>query len=222
MSDGYKWDAEAAKRADVISGRITETGKYIGLFVRAEQVFSTRGTEGIEFEFKAGNQSADFLTLWTRNADGKPLSGGDTVVAIMTCLRLRAIAPTSGIVEKFDRTQNKRAQVSTTIFPELMNKPIGLLLQREPYLNRDGDEKERVIIYAPFDANTELTSSEIAEKKTVPAKLEKMISVLRDRPLNKSAYQSSHPTNGCAQATGHSQAVPPHNAMADMDDDIPF
>ena len=180
----YNLDAQSAKAADNIYSRIDATGKYVGTLTRAESVHSQRDTEGIEFSFKADDGStADFLTLWTYNVNGDALPSLKALNAMMTVARVRSLTPTKGMVEKWDAQAGQRVKVEATIFPELTNKRMGLLLQREEYEKNNGDVGAKMNIVGCFDPETELTASEILAQKTEPVTLTKMVAAMRDKPL---------------------------------------
>lgn len=209
MSRSYNLNAEQAKQADNVGMRITETGKYIGVFTRAEAIKSKQDTEGIEFSFKsASGQEADFLTLWTHDASGKEVYGLRMLNAIMTCMRVKSIAPAQGQVEKWDGSA--RAKVSATVYPELMGKQIGLLLQREAYEKADGSIGHKFNIFACFEAGSELMASEILGQIAKPEKLAKVAATLGDRPMKKKP--GGHATTPNGDPGGFST----------MPDDIPF
>lgn len=204
----YNLDPNSATAADNIYARIDQTGKYVGTLTRAEAVISRQDTEGVEFSFKADDgATADFLTLWTYNARGDALPGLKALNAMMTVCRIKSLTPTPGTVEKWSAESGQRERFNATIFPELTNKRIGLLLQREEYEKRDGSVGAKVNIVGCFDPDTELTASEILARKTQPETLAKMVAALRDKPL-KGRRQESAPM----QPAG----------IDDIDDDIPF
>lgn len=210
MSRAYTLDTKAATQADNIVARIDQTGKYIGTLTRAESVVSRQETEGVEFSFKADDGStADFLTLWTYNVKGEALPSLKALNAMMTVCRIKSLTPTAGHVEKWDASSGQRAKMEATIFPELTNKRIGLLLQREEYAKRDGSIGAKVNIVGCFDPETELTASEILARKTEPETLAKMVAALRDKPMK----------NGRA-----AHAAPASDTSSGFDDmdDIPF
>ena len=207
MSRTYNLDPKAASAADNTISRIDASGKYVGTLTRAEAVVSRQQTEGVEFSFKADDgQAADFLTLWTYNAKGEALPSLKALNAIMTVCRAKTITPTAGQVEKWDAASHARVKVAATIFPELTGKRVGLLLQREEYAKSDGTTGTKMNIFGVFDAESELTASEILAKKTQPEVLARMVASLRDKPLNGAK------STPAAQAPG----------AADLDDDIPF
>lgn len=189
----YNLDTQSAKAADNLVSRIDQTGKYVGTLTRAEAVTSRQDTEGVEFSFKADDGStADFLTLWTYNAKGDPLPSLKALNAMMTVARVRSLTPTQGTVEKWDAQAGQRMQMSATIFPELTNKRMGLLLQREEYEKNNGEIGTKMNIVGCFDPETELTASEILAQKTTPVTLEKMVAALKDKPLkNRRSHASA-------------------------------
>lgn len=210
----YNFNTEAAKKADAIGAFINETGKYAGHFIRAEKLVSqSKGTHGIGFTFKSDRGQETRFDLWTQKADGENLSGMNQVNALMACLQVRSLSEKTMRVKKWDQNQNKEDMMDAVCFPELMNKPIGLLLRSEEYEkmkdgHKTGENGWRMNLFACFQANTELMASEILDRKTKPEQLAKVIGMLADKPLKKSSgAQSSHAP---AMASGH------------MDDDIPF
>lgn len=205
----YQLDTNAAKKADVIFSKIDTKGKYMGVLTRAEKVESTKGTTGVDLSFKAdGGESADYLTLWTHNKDGKQLMGFNTLMAIMTCLRVRELKAQDGVVEKYDSAQQKRVKVTVPLFLDLMDKPLGLLIHMEEYAKTAGGTAWKPVIAAAFDKD-EFTASEILNKSVKPEALPKMVQALRDRPLKGS---------GSVPAAASGQP----SAFSDLDDDLPF
>jgi hypothetical protein len=76
-----------------------------------------------------------------------------------------------------------------------------------------------MVLRGIFQANTELTASEILDKKTQPDQLAKMVQGLRHRPA-RGVAASRTPSHGAAPARQHTPATT--GGFADMDDDIPF
>lgn len=209
----YTLDTNAAKSADNFNSRIEEKGAYLGVFTRAEPVTSKKGSKGVDFSFKTNTgASADYLTIWTHNGDGKQLQGFNALMAIMTCLRVRELKPENGEIEKYDRDQQARVRVAAPLFKALMNKPIGLLLHMEEYAKSAGGTAWKPAISGVYDKDG-FTASEILNKATTPATLDKMAASLRDRPLKATAATHSPAPSDHAPAGGH---------FADLDDDIPF
>lgn len=206
----YALDTDAAKQADNGGARINETGKYIGQFAKAKKVISKQGTEGIEFSFEATNgQTADYLTVWTINKDGEQIYGYKQLMALMTCLKVRNIETKAGEVEEYDSVAKQVVKAKAEIFPALMGKPIGVLLQMEEYEKKDGTVGEKAAFAGFFDPQTEQTAAEILEKREAGA-LANMVS----RLLPVKRLKGSRPVQ-----SADAQCSTPDNFR---DDDIPF
>jgi len=210
----YQLNVEAAKQADNINSRIDTRGKYPGMLTRAEPIKSKKGSQGVDMSFKSDTgATADYLTIWTHNADGKQLQGYNALMAIMTCMRVKSLKAEVGEIEKYDQDQQKRVKVNTPIFKELMNKPFGLVLHMEEYEKTAGGTTWKPSISGVFDKD-EFTASEILNKAQKPGTLDKMLDALRDRPLKAGgqAHKQSAP----------SSVAPDSGPFSDMSDDIPF
>ena len=210
MSD-YTLNTEAAKQADNLFSKIEEKGAYLGAFTRAEPVTSKKGTKGVDFSFKTDTgATADYLTIWTTNNEGKQLPGYNVLMAIMTCLKVRDLTASNGEVEKYNNDTQKREKVVVPLFKELMGKPLGLLIHMEQYKKTDGGTAWKPAISAPYAADG-FTASEILNKAKEATTMEKMLSALRDRPLKDAP--ASAPSS-----------VPVHSGgtFDDLGDDIPF
>lgn len=214
----YELNTDSARKADSGGQMINELGKYIGILIQAEDVTADTGTKGVSLTFESNAGQKARLSLYTKKSGGKTLMGFDTLMAMMTCMKLRSIKPVPGIVKSWDNDQNKEVEKQSTVFPELCGKPIGLLLETEDYLKKDGTpaKNPRIIIKSVFQAETELTASEILDRKTSPVMLPKMVEGLRHRPLkNAPKPRASHDDGGFEHASAGFN-------MADEDDSIPF
>ncbi len=209
----YALNPQEARAAEA-SPRITETGAYTGVFTKALAVTAKSGAAGIEFEFKdsATDASADFLTVYTHKADGSAIRRGNGFIsALMTCLKLREITDETGTVELWDDTQKKKVPQQASIYPALMNRPIGVLLQAEEYFTGSGEPRQRMTLAGFYEASTRLMATEILDKKATPHQLDKFIASM---PAVRKA-KSPAPQTGYQQAQ---QTGAPDTSM----DDIPF
>lgn len=209
----YALDSTAARKADTTGSMISELGKYVGQFIQAEEVKASTGTEGIAFVFQSQSGQKARVSLYTLKTDGTKLSGFETVMAIMTCLSLRNIDAKPGTITRWNSEIKAEEKVPGRIFPELQGKPIGVLLETEDYTKNDGNLGTRMVLKAVFQAGTELTASEILDKKTTPEHLPRMVAGLRHRPL-KTAKPAQRSAPAPAGGSG--------SGFDDMDDDIPF
>ena len=212
----YELDTTAAKQADS-GGRISESGKYIGQFTKAKKVTSTKGTQGIEFSFKADNgQTADYLTIWTINKDGDQIFGYKQLMALMTCIKARKIDTKKANVEEYDSASNGMVAREVEVFPALMDKDIGILLQMEEYEKKDCSVGEKAAFASFFDAKTEQVAIEILDKKDAEI-LARQVSALQ--PIKKLKGQRSAPASNHGDPAHYTSGG---QRFADMDDDIPF
>jgi len=218
----YDYDKQAALSADNISGRITEKGKYIGTFTRAEHITSKTGTLGIEFDFVTHDGLRARFALYTRKSDGTTTYGYKQLMTMLTCLKLRGLAePQNRTARVYDFDARREVEKTVPQFVELLNKPIGLLIHMEEY--GDAGKWRPAFAYA-FEADTELMAAEILEKKVTPERLPKVLLALRDRPL-KEASQATSPVNTYESAkNGSLDYANQQAALAGQydDDDIHF
>lgn len=200
----YKFDSALAKKSDG-GDYITTTGSYVGQLTLAKRVVSKKNTEGLEFSFKTDDdQVANYLSIWTKNASGEELSGMKALMAMMTICKLREINP----IKKPVTTKNGSEVVEC--FPEFEGKRIGLCFEREEFDKNDGSTGFQLVIAGCFDPATGLTASEIMNGVATGQgkKLSALQARLKDRPKRGAPAGSSNSGSG--------------NAVADLDDDIPF
>jgi hypothetical protein len=206
----YNLDPNAARKADQGGNRITDIGKYVGVFTQAVDITASTGTKGIALRFDSNGQGAN-LSLYTMRANGDQLMGYQALMAIMTCMKVRNIEVRPGTFKQWDAEAKQEVTQRGEVYPDLCNKPIGLLLETEDYPKNDGGTGSRMVIAGIFQPETEFTASEILDKKTQPEQLEKMVARLRHRPM-KAAKSATPAATGAGGGSG----------FDDMDDDIPF
>lgn len=211
-------DASKAKAADEISSGIRESGKYIGTITRAEKLVSRdKGTQGLGLSFKTdGGLSADYLDIYHTKGDGEPLSGLKTVNAILCCTKTAEAKDGPIKVEKWDSAARMRVQTTVTGYPALMGKRIGFLLQKVLETDQNGKDRERLQIFGVFNAETELTASEMYAKAAKPERLSSMLDALMARPVRDNRKQRSQRNSTADDWSGEREGG------SDMDDDIPF
>lgn len=222
----YQLDPNAAREADSFGSYLSETGKYIGTFTRAEKLVSkNKGTHGIGFTFESTGKQSTRFDVWTIDASGKHLGGFKAVNAIMACMKLRLLTEAQGKVERYNWDTQQKDIVDATIFPDLMGKPVGLVLQKTEYEkvregHKTGETGWRLELLAPFSAEGEFTASEILDRKTKPEKLASIIATLADRPLkNRPAALTPRADDGYSgPPAGH----PASSGFEDDGWDIPF
>lgn len=208
-----KLDSNLARAADNIASGIRETGKYVGVITRAESLKAATGTLGLGLSFRSDNgQTADYLDLYHTKGNGEPLSGLKTVNAIMCCAKVAEATEGTILCEKWDRDSRTRQKVECKGYPALMGKRIGLLLRKVLETDDKGADRERLEVFGVFNAETELTASEMYDRKTNPERLSQMLDALMSRPVIDKRKHSS----GASGFGGGTNAGP------GLDDDIPF
>jgi hypothetical protein len=210
MTREYTLDTQAAKDANSGSKRIKDAGKYVGKFTAAWYEQNDKGTESVHFLFESNEgQEAGPLALYTHNSKGEALPSYKMLNAIMTCLKVRGIKTVQGKIELYDFNAGGMVTKDKPTYPELSNKPIGLVLQREEYQKQDGSIGERMIIAGPFDPATSKMAAEILNNTEAKA-LDNVLRYIEANPVK--ALRGAKP-----QAT-HADAS---NAEF-PDDEIPF
>lgn len=215
-----KLNAQLAQAADNIVSAVTETGKYIGTITRAEKLKASTGTLGLGLSFKADTgQTVDYLDLYHTKGDGGELPGLKTVNAILCCTKTAEAAEGPIKVERWNAEQRVREQVSANGYPALMNKRIGLLLQKTIETDQKGQERARMQVFGVFNAETELTASEMYAKKANPERLAAMLEALMARPVrdNRKAGTARPASGGGVSGAGADR----FEGMPD-DDQCPF
>ena len=216
----FTLDTNSARSADNKSAFIDEAGKYIGAFNRAEYMEKKdTGSTGIGLTYKTreGAEAQFYINLSYQHGT-KNEGGHATLNAIMACMQVRTVAaPRPMEIEKWDKDAGQRVKVSVPSFPELVGKPIGLLLQMEIEKNSTTG-LERPTIFAPFSAESEKTASEILDTRNPqPAKLEKMVQQIMKKPVVDRRPKGQASSSGGGYSGGNDQSAPPSEW-----DEIPF
>jgi hypothetical protein len=193
----------SAKAADVINSAIKVSGKYIGTITRAEALKSKNGNEGVGISFKTdGGETADYLDLYIGETDGKSWGGNNTVNAILCCLKLKQ-APTGKVkIERWDADAKARVEVVVDGFPDIQGKKIGFLLKQE-LTTYKGKDQTKLNIFGVFNAESELTASEILAQATKPEKLAKMVQSLSANPVKDTRTKGSSTQSESHENPGH-------------------
>lgn len=211
----FTLDTESAKQADA-GGRIESTGKYVGVIKSMEFVTAKSGAQGFEINFESDSKEYTTFTIWTTSKDGKPLSGVHKINALMACCSVRGLTPTDKELEKYDFDAGQKVKRICVVAPEMTDKKVGLLLQRENYINNNGQQRHQMNFFASFNATSELMAKEILDKKTSPELIEKTLSrllTIGDATRNQQGVQQQSSGYGAQQNT---------NQNNDLDDDLPF
>lgn len=214
-----KLNKESAIAADSIASGIRESGKFIGVITRAEKLTSDKGTQGLGLSFKADSgATADYLDLYHTKGDGTALSSMKTVNAVMCCAKVKEAKDGMIQCEKWNKAHGVREKVSVPGYPDLMGKRIGFLFQKVLETGQDGNDREKIEVFGVFNAETELTASEMFGQKTKPERLTAMLDALLSRPVHdKRKAGAKRPA--AANGGGSDDA---RTGFSDDDFDVPF
>jgi hypothetical protein len=170
---GLSLNTAEARKGDSFSSQIRDTGAYKGVITRAEKLKSDKGTEGVGLSFKADDgATANYLDVYTTRADGSQLWGHAIIQSLLCCAGVKDVADGEITFDKWDNEVREVVKVTRPGYPSLMGRRIGLVLQKELQSHyQTGADQERINIVGVFQADTDLTATEILDKKTKPERL---------------------------------------------------
>lgn len=173
----YNLNEQSASAAGM-SSYINESGAYLGVMTKAEAITSKKETEGVEFTFQTDDgRTANYLQLWTHNKDGGELYGLKVLNAVMAVLGVTSITPRPMTLKDFEG-----ASYPAQVFPELMNKQLGLVLQREEYEKTQGGIGNKLNIVLPYQASSGRTAGEMLQRRDAKA-VDGLLKTLKDKTL---------------------------------------
>lgn len=221
MTSYARDDQLAVQPETTFGGKIETSGAYIGRLTMAKERTAKTGTRGIEFTFEADDgRVARYLSLWVARANGEKIEYPYSLLsALMACLDVKNIESTATTVDEWNAASGTWAPSEAQVFNELMNKPIGLLLQRE---EREWEGKIYVSmkIVQFFDPADRSTPAEIMSGNRSGQALEKMVSNLRETVVRADAPPAgAAPVSNSGSSSGSSSSG---NFAGIDDDDVPF
>lgn len=191
MSTVYEYDDELASQGDNVALAIDTSGAYVGHFTAASALTASTGTTGVELEFESDAKEKANFTLYTRDKDGKPIFGQNKLQAIMSLFGIRGLKAVPGKVRAWDKEIEKWGEVDGEVFPDLLERKIGLVLQKELITKMTGRDGYKMQLFASFDPKSQLTSTEIRERKTEPKSIPKILKTLKDKDSRKAPEVAS-------------------------------
>jgi len=217
----YNLDANKARQSESGGKFIKDAGKYVGQFTRAEKIVSKGGAMGIEFDFSDGSKSCT-VTIWTHGKDGSELFGLNAISALMTVMRLKSMNESPQMVKKYIYADKAEKQVQAMVYTDLMNKPIGVLVQMEQYLNGTGELRVKPSFFCFFDAKSELIATEILDRQVSPKELEHKMTYVMECPLKELSKKDKAKLTERAASMHYTPQQAPAVGGDNFDDDIPF
>lgn len=210
----YQRDDQLATQAEGrVGARIETSGAYTGRFTLAKERIARTGAKGIEFTFESDEgQLARYLTLWVTRANGERMDYGYGLLsALMVILGLNQIESKPAVIDEWQPDTSQWLPSQVEVFDALMNKPIGVLLQREER-EWEGRTQVGMRIVEFFDPRDRRTAAEILANAREAQSLNRLIASLRPSVMRSAAPVAVAPA-GTATSSG----------LADFaEDDIPF
>lgn len=191
-------------------GKIETSGAYTGRLTLAKERTAKTGTKGIEFTFESDDgQVARYLTLWVERAHGEKIDYAYGLLsALMTCLSVQSIESTTTTMDEWQADTSQWLPAQVEVFESLMNKPIGVLLQREERV-WEGKTQVNMKIVEFFDPRDRRTPAEIIAGAREAQSLDRLTAGLRETVVR--TY--TPPAGASPSGAGFSDIA---------DDDIPF
>jgi hypothetical protein len=211
MTSYTRDDQLAVQPETTFGGKIETSGAYIGRLTLAREKTAKTGTRGIEFTFEADDgRIARFLSLWIARANGEKIEYPFSLLsALMACLDVKKIDSSSASVDEWNPATGSWAPGEAQVFPDLMNKPVGIVLQREER-EWEGRIQVSMKIVQFFDPADRSTPGEIMSGNRSGRALDKMVSNLRETVVRSDAL----PAGGAPSGGGNFAEID--------DDDVPF
>lgn len=210
----YQRDDQLATQAEGrVGARIETSGAYTGRFTLAKERIARTGAKGIEFTFESDEgQLARYLTLWVTRANGERMDYGYGLLsALMVILGLDRVESKPAVIDEWQADTGQWLPTQVEVFDALMNKPVGVLLQREER-EWEGRTQVGMRIVEFFDPRDRRTAAEILANAREAQSINRLIASLRPSVIRSAAPVAATPA-GAATGSG----------LADFaEDDIPF
>ena len=214
----YQNNKAEAIAGDDRNSYIKESGAQVGIFTMAKAITAKKGSKGVEFSFKSNDgATANYQTLYTENAKGESIFGYKQLCGIMTILGVDGIVGQQSTIKEYDFDLKQEIDKIATIYPNLINQPIGVIFQKEQYYKNDSTMGERVNMWGFFRAADNATVMEVGKGlQSDGSRLNSMVEGLKDKLIKPLAETNASMIAGDQYA---GQVAPQGN---DFDDDLPY
>ena len=173
------FDVQAADKADVRGpARIDTSGMYLGKLTTVYAITASTGTKGLQLEFKDNAGASAEIKLYHTKADRTRTQGYDQIQALLRLLGLTKLKGVAGVARQYVNGAWDE-EAAATVYPDLCNKPIGVVLRKRLYDGKKGDGFSFDLEHF-FDAATGQTGSERAAGKPA-AKIAQALLTLKDK-----------------------------------------
>jgi len=214
----YQNNKAAAIESDDRDSYINKSGALDGVFTMARSITASTGTKGVEFTFKSNDgATANRLSLYTENSKGESIFGYKQLCGIMTVLGVDGIVGEQATIKIYDYDQRSEVDTISTIYPALINKPIGVIFQSEEYYKNDQTIGKKVNMWGFYRVSDRATVLEVGKGiQSDGSRLADMIDGLKDKTIKPATPVQGAVAQDQGQYAG--QTPPQHN----FDEDLTF
>ncbi|RPD89369.1 hypothetical protein EGK74_03880, partial [Neisseria weixii] len=176
----FKLNKQEAIAYDQRGGYINQAGKYKTTIESAVWHIGQNQngrSENIRLTVTTEQKQKATFFINTSYANGIANEGGIRLVnAVLACLRLHGSGdPTPASVKEYNPDTKQEEVVIRDCFTALHGRQLGIVVQM---VHEDGRDNPNPTIYSVFEANTELTASEIMRAETEPKQLSKVLAYI--------------------------------------------
>lgn len=178
----YTLDVSAAKKADTNANqRIQDAGEYDGIITQAEALNAKSGAKGIKLAFESDFHGDTVFNVYTHSSNGDTIFGFDKIMAVMACTKTRSLTARNARVKRYNWETKEDEIVDGVIYPELIGKRIGFLIQIiiDDYNGKDVRKTE---IFSVFEPGTRFSSTEILDQASKATMTDKRLEQLMKKP----------------------------------------
>jgi len=194
---------------------IDKSGAYIGVITLARLYESKNHATMLVLDFQTQNKEQANILMCIYDRNGEETFQRLILDSLMVVLQINPINPMNAVQGRY-KAKDGSDQIGW-LLKDLMNKPVGLLLQNcpEEYLDKQGNIKvaNRLNIVTPFNPLTRQNAKEILDKLDATA-VDARLRTLKDKDLKKLTPQDSGFDN--------TSNPPPQGSGFSMYEDIPF
>ena len=210
---GFSYNAKEAAEGSVMGARM-ESGAYFGMITHCQHIVaSKKGTEGIMIEFEASTGQKTTLRIFYIKQ----------IQAISHCIGFHQdLQPMSGQVKEYNQQTGKLEEKPGYVYPQLVNQPIGMVLQGEEYIKNDGNVGWRMSLAAPFDHHSRRTAREMLENVQQPRDVEQLLKSIQAMDAQKKPLKPKKPQGNTYNHQAQQEQPPAAGSWAASDEDIPF
>ena len=211
----FTLDTKAAKAGSGGSSRIDTTAKYKGTIKFAKYFQSQTNSKFVTIMFRSDDGQEARIQICTHGKAGQTTYGYKQIQAIMACLKTKTLTLGDETHDDYNHEAKEVQPTKLQVFKEMTGAKIGLALYRHDQTGTNGDYYSMEIA-APFNYESEMTASEILDRKTTPEQLGKIVINMKDKDSR---------TQGGPAASDPYSAYAATTAMQmpdDLNSDIPF